>query len=60
METVITNEVWFEGHAAQRAGQPTAANPYPAGSQNGADWIAGYAAAEQEQVLASSETSNAE
>lgn len=60
METVVTNGVWLEGHAAQRAGQPTAANPYPAGSQNGADWIAGYAAAEQERVLASPETPNAE
>ncbi|CAO4135967.1 Antitoxin [Methylorubrum extorquens] len=52
METVVKNEVWLEGHAAQRAGQLTTDNPYPAGSQNGADWIAGYAAAEAEQMLA--------
>lgn len=56
MTTVVSNGVWLEGHAAKEAGQPMTANPYPAGSQNSADWITGYAAAEEEQNLASSET----
>ena len=55
MTTVVSNTVWLEGHAANEAGQPSTANPYPAGSQNSADWITGYAAAEEAQILASQE-----
>jgi hypothetical protein len=60
MTTAVSNDIWLEGHAAKEAGQPTTANPYPAGSQNSADWITGYAAAEAEQLLASQESSQVE
>lgn len=48
MSVVDSNAVWLEGHAAQGAGQPASANPYPAGSQNSADWLEGYTSAEAE------------
>lgn len=47
--TVISRTVMEEGKAAKRAGQPDSANPYPAGSQNSADWLEGYTFDEAEQ-----------
>lgn len=47
--TVISKTVWEEGKAAKQAGQPDGANPYPAGSQNSADWLEGYTFDEAEQ-----------
>lgn len=38
----VSAKVMEEGKAAKIAGQPAEANPYPAGSQNGADWLEGY------------------
>ena len=49
MTVVISNAVWLEGNAAKSAGQPASANPYPAGSQNSADWLAGYTNVEEAQ-----------
>jgi hypothetical protein len=48
MTVIGSNAIWLEGHAAQTAGQPASANPYPAGSQHSADWLEGYTAAETE------------
>jgi hypothetical protein len=31
-----------EGKSAKIAGEPHLANPYPAGSQESADWLEGY------------------
>lgn len=31
-----------EGKSAKIAGEPYTANPYPAGSQESADWLEGY------------------
>jgi hypothetical protein len=52
MTTVVSNAIWIEGNAAQAAGQPSSANPYPAGSQESADWLEGYTTAETEQLVA--------
>ena len=49
MAVVISNDIWLAGNAAKAAGQPVSANPYPAGSQESADWMSGYTAAEAEQ-----------
>lgn len=46
---VISKSVMEEGKAAKRAGQTDAVNPYPAGSQNSADWLEGYTFDEAEQ-----------
>lgn len=40
---------WDEGKAAKRSGQPYTADPYPAGSQESADWLAGFTDDEAEQ-----------
>lgn len=56
MTAVISNQIWIEGNAAQTAGQPSSANPYPAGSQECADWLEGYTAAEAEQLAANPDT----
>ncbi len=40
---------WEEGKAAKKAGQPYTADPYPAGSQRSADWLAGFTDDEPEQ-----------
>ena len=53
MTTVISNAIWIEGNAAQAAGQPSSANPYPAGSQESADWLEGYTTAEAEKLVTS-------
>ncbi|WP_264045320.1 hypothetical protein [Methylobacterium flocculans] len=53
--TVISKSVWAEGKAAKVAGQSDDANPYPAGSQNSADWLDGYTFDEAEQNTDSSE-----
>jgi hypothetical protein len=45
----VSKTVMEEGLAAKRAGQSDVANPYPAGSQNSADWLEGYTADEAEQ-----------
>ncbi len=45
----VSKTVMEEGLAAKRAGQSDEANPYPAGSQNSADWLEGYTADEAEQ-----------
>lgn len=45
----ISKQVLEEGRAAKAAGQPDEANPYPAGSQNSADWLEGYTVDEPEQ-----------
>ena len=38
----VSVDVMEEGKAAKLQGQPLDANPYPAGSQNSADWLEGY------------------
>ena len=38
----VSAKVVEEGKAAKLAGEPASANPYPAGTQNGADWLEGY------------------
>ncbi|MGV7030976.1 hypothetical protein [Methylobacterium symbioticum] len=40
---------WEEGKAAKGAGQPVNANPYRPGSQESADWLAGFTVDEPEQ-----------
>jgi hypothetical protein len=47
--TVISKSVMEEGKAAKLAGQADSSNPYPAGSQNSADWLEGYTFDEPEQ-----------
>ncbi|MCI9880597.1 MULTISPECIES: hypothetical protein [Methylobacterium] len=46
---VVSKQVMEEGRAAKQAGQPDSVNPYPAGSQNSADWLEGYTYDEDEQ-----------
>ncbi len=53
MTVVVSNKIWLEGSAAREEGQPVSANPYPAGSQESADWIEGYTTIESEQLVAS-------
>jgi len=38
----VSQTVMEEGKAAKQAGRSMDDNPYPAGSQNGADWLEGY------------------
>lgn len=45
----ISNRAMDEGKAAKIAGHSDEANPYPAGSQNSADWLEGYTYDETEQ-----------
>ena len=40
---------WEEGKVAKKSGIPYTADPYRAGSQESADWFAGYIFDEQEQ-----------
>lgn len=49
MTVVASNKTWLEGNAAKAAGQPSAVNPYPAGSQESADWLEGYTSAEEQE-----------
>jgi hypothetical protein len=51
MTVVASNKIWLEGNAAKAAGQPSTANPYPAGSQESADWLEGYTTAELQESL---------
>ena len=53
MTVVVSNKIWLEGSAAKAEGQPVSANPYPAGSQESADWLEGYTTIEAEQLVAS-------
>lgn len=39
---------WEEGRAAKKSGAPYTADPYRAGSQESADWLAGYTYDERE------------
>ncbi|KQP82895.1 MULTISPECIES: hypothetical protein [unclassified Methylobacterium] len=55
MTVVASNKIWLEGSAARSEGQPVSANPYPAGSQESADWLEGYTTVEAEQLVASPE-----
>ncbi|MBX9930162.1 MAG: hypothetical protein K2Y56_01265 [Methylobacterium sp.] len=55
MTVVVSNKIWLEGSAAREDGQPVSANPYPAGSQESADWLEGYTTLEAEQLVASSD-----
>lgn len=47
--TMPSNRAMNEGKAAKIAGQSDSTNPYPAGSQNSADWLEGYTYDETEQ-----------
>ena len=55
MTVVVSNKIWLEGSTTRSEGQPVTANPYPAGSQESADWLEGYTTIEAEQLVASSE-----
>lgn len=52
MTVVVSNKIWLEGSAARAEGKPISDNPYPAGSQENADWIDGYTTIEAEQLVA--------
>lgn len=56
MSVVVSNAIWLEGSAAREAGKPVSGNPYPAGSQESADWLTGYTTIEAEQLVAGPET----
>ncbi|GEP03526.1 ribosome modulation factor [Methylobacterium oxalidis] len=43
------NQAMQDGRAAKLAGRPVSANPHRAGSQESADWLAGYVLDEDEQ-----------
>jgi hypothetical protein len=47
-----------EGKVAKAAGRPMEANPYPAGSQESADWLEGYTFNEAEQNVDHEEPSD--
>jgi hypothetical protein len=53
MTVVASNKIWLEGSTARTDGLPVSANPYPAGSQESADWLEGYTTVEAEQLVAS-------
>lgn len=40
---------WDEGKAAKQSGQPYTADPYQAGTQASADWLAGFTDDEAQQ-----------
>jgi hypothetical protein len=48
--------VMHEGKAAKNSGLTGASNPYPAGSQDSADWLEGYTYDEAEQNVDHDET----
>jgi hypothetical protein len=50
MTVVASNKIWLEGSTARTDGLPVSANPYPAGSQESADWLEGYTTVEAEQL----------
>ncbi|GJD98818.1 hypothetical protein [Methylobacterium isbiliense] len=43
---VVSQTIFEEGRAAKAAGRPHTDDPYRAGSQDSADWLAGYTADE--------------
>ena len=43
---VVSQTIFEEGRAAKAAGKPYTDDPYRAGSQDSADWLAGYTADE--------------
>lgn len=45
----VSKTVMEEGKAAKTQGAPLTADPYPAGSQDSADWLEGYTFDEAEQ-----------
>ena len=49
MTIVVSTKVMEEGKAAKAAGKTVSADPYRAGSQESADWLAGYLHDELEQ-----------
>ena len=47
--TVTPPKAVEEGKTAKTRGEPLSADPYPAGSQESADWLEGYTFDETEQ-----------
>lgn len=47
----VSVDVMEQGKAAKIKGEPLSANPYPAGSQDSADWLEGYTYDEVEQNI---------
>ena len=45
----VSAKIRDEGRAAKTQGAPLSADPYPAGSQDSADWLEGYTFDEREQ-----------
>lgn len=45
----VSRTIMEEGRAAKKQGAPLSADPYPAGSQESADWLEGYTLDEAEQ-----------
>ncbi|MCJ2113480.1 hypothetical protein MKK64_20110 [Methylobacterium sp. E-025] len=45
----VSAKIVEEGRAAKKQGAPLSADPYPAGSQDSADWLEGYTFDEREQ-----------
>ena len=45
----VSADVMEQGKVAKIKGQPLTANPYPAGSQESADWLEGYTYDEAER-----------
>lgn len=56
MTVVISQSIFDEGKAAKAAGKPYTDDPYPAGSQNSADWLAGFTIGEIEPSTTAEET----
>lgn len=55
MTVVVSQSIFDEGKAAKAAGKPYTDDPYPAGSQDSADWLAGFTADEREHSTTASE-----
>ena len=55
MTVVISQSIFEEGKVAKAAGKPYTDDPYPAGSQNSADWLAGFTVGEIEPSTAAAE-----
>ena len=49
MTIIVSTQIMEEGKAAKAAGKTVSADPYRAGSQESADWLAGYLYDETEQ-----------
>lgn len=48
MSVVVSQTIFEEGKAAKAAGKDFTTDPYRAGSQDSADWMAGFTADEPE------------